>query len=48
MDEIISTIANVGFPTFIAIYLLFRFESQISELTCSINRLEQTINNIVK
>lgn len=48
MDEIISAISNVGFPTVVSIYLLVRFESRIIDLTSSINHLEQTINNVIK
>lgn len=48
MDEIITAIANVGFPTVVSIYLLVRFESRITDLTNSINRLEQAINNVIK
>ena len=48
MDEIISAVANVGFPTVVSIYLLVRFEARITDLTNSINHLEQAINNFIK
>lgn len=39
MDEIVSLIANVGFPIAISCYLLIRIEGKISELSKSINEL---------
>lgn len=39
MDELISIIANVGFPVAVAIYLLVRLESKLDLLSNTINDL---------
>ncbi len=46
LEEIFNAIANVGFPTVVSIYLLMRFESQISTLTQTILKLEKTIEKL--
>lgn len=43
MDFLIETIANVGFPIGITIYLLIRIEGKLENLTMSIEKLSQTI-----
>ncbi len=43
MDFLIETIANVGFPIGISIYLLIRIEGKLENLTTSIEKLSQTI-----
>lgn len=40
MDNIISVISNVGFPIFIAVFLLVRIEP-------TLNRLDKTISKIL-
>ena len=39
MENIISSISNVGFPVVLSIFLLLRFENKIDELTKAINEL---------
>ncbi len=43
MDDIYSSIANLGFPIVISIYLLVRIEGKLNELTKSITELAQAI-----
>ena len=39
MENIISSISNVGFPVVLSVFLLLRFEKKIDELTEAINEL---------
>ncbi len=48
MDEIISQIANVGFPAALCIYLLVRVEAKLDSLTASITELTKVIEGIRK
>lgn len=43
MEEMFSSIANLGFPIVISIYLLVRIEGKLNELTASITELSKTI-----
>lgn len=43
MEEIYSSIANLGFPIVISIYLLVRIEGKLNELTESISELSKVI-----
>lgn len=44
MDDIYSSVANLGFPIVISIYLLVRIEGKLNELTKSITELAQAIS----
>lgn len=46
MEEILTGIANYGFPIIIAIYLLVRMESKMEKLTESILELSNKISNL--
>lgn len=46
MDEILSGIANYGFPIIITIYLLCRMEIKMENLIKSIHDLSNTIENL--
>ncbi|MEW8974253.1 MAG: YvrJ family protein [Tissierellaceae bacterium] len=46
MEEIYSSIANLGFPIVISLYLLVRIEGKLNELTESINELAKAIVTI--
>lgn len=39
MENIISSISNVGFPVVLSVFLLLRFEKKIDELKKAINEL---------
>lgn len=39
MENIISSISNVGFPVVLSVFLLLRVEKKIDELTKAINEL---------
>ena len=39
MENIISSISNVGFPVVLSVFLLLMFEKKIDELTKAINEL---------
>ena len=39
MENIISSISNVGFPVVLSVFLLLRFEKKIDELPKAINEL---------
>lgn len=43
MEEIYTSIANLGFPIVISLYLLVRIEGKLNDLTESINELSQVI-----
>ncbi|WP_129600604.1 YvrJ family protein [Anaerophilus nitritogenes] len=46
MEELMSIIANVGFPIGISVYLLVRIEGKIDDLSKSIKELDHTIENL--
>lgn len=43
MNEFINLLGNFGFPIFMVVYLLGRFENLFKDMTNSINQLENTI-----
>ncbi|MCI6277452.1 MAG: YvrJ family protein [Clostridium sp.] len=43
MEGLMGTIANLGFPIAVSIYLLTRIEGKLEALTTSINALTQVI-----
>ncbi|ERK29912.1 YvrJ family protein [Clostridium intestinale] len=44
INELISLIANLGFPVAISAYLLIRLEKNLNSLTASINKLNTIIS----
>ncbi|MDD2446429.1 MAG: YvrJ family protein [Tissierellia bacterium] len=46
MEQLFSSIANLGFPIVISVYLLVRIEGKLNELTVSINELSKAISAI--
>lgn len=44
-QTVIDTIANVGFPCVVAIYLLVRMERRITSLSENISKLTQVLQN---
>ncbi|MFA5575922.1 MAG: YvrJ family protein [Tissierellaceae bacterium] len=46
MEDIYTSVANLGFPIVISIYLLVRIEGKLSQLTESIRELSTTIATI--
>lgn len=47
MEELISIISNVGFPIFIAMFLLIRLETKIDQLISAFMDLTDSINQLV-
>ncbi len=47
MDELITMIANIGFPIVVSIYLLVRIEEKLDLLSNSILELSNVINKMV-
>ncbi|HEY4543135.1 MAG TPA: YvrJ family protein [Tissierellaceae bacterium] len=47
MDELITMIANIGFPIVVSIYLLVRIEEKLDQLSNSILELSNVINKMV-
>ena len=43
MQEIYTSVANLGFPIVISIYLLVRIEGKLNDLTHSITELSKVI-----
>ncbi|MCR3955298.1 MAG: YvrJ family protein [Gudongella sp.] len=43
MEDIYSSVANLGFPIVISVYLLVRIEGKLDELTKSITELANVI-----
>lgn len=43
LEQLYSSIANLGFPIVISVYLLVRIEAKLSELATSINELSKVI-----
>ncbi|ERT57965.1 uncharacterized protein Yka (UPF0111/DUF47 family) [Peptoniphilus koenoeneniae] len=48
MEELISQIANIGFPMAVSVFLLVRIESKITELSDSIKDLSNNISLIMR
>lgn len=46
VEEIVSAVANLGFPIAISVFLLVRIENRLEKLTESINDLSSTISAI--
>lgn len=46
VEQLYSSVANLGFPIVISIYLLVRIEGKLNELTGSINELSKVISTI--
>lgn len=46
MEEIFTNIANFGFPIVVSIYLLVRIEGKLNQLSESIIKLSNTIDNL--
>ena len=44
MEELYSSVANLGFPIVISLYLLVRIEGKLNDLTKSITELAQAIS----
>lgn len=45
MEHLYTSIANLGFPIVVSIYLLVRIEGKLNDLTESINELSKVISN---
>lgn len=45
LSAIIEAISNVGFPIFIALYLLHRVESKMDHMIQALNNLTQVLAN---
>lgn len=43
MNDLVTAIANVGFPIVVALYMIVTMQKEIKYLTEAINRLETTI-----
>lgn len=46
MEDLVTQVANVGFPIAISIYLLVRVEAKIEGLTMSIYELSKVIESL--
>ncbi len=46
MEELYSSIANLGFPIVISVYLLVRIEGKLNQLSESIIELSKTIQSM--
>jgi flagellar biogenesis protein FliO len=44
MEDLLTAIANVGFPIAVAAYLLIRIESKMDNLSSSINQLSTILS----
>lgn len=44
MEELLGSIANLGFPIVISVYLLVRIEGKLDQLTNSIISLSESIS----
>lgn len=44
MEDILSQVANLGFPIVVSIYLLVRIENKLDNLTQSISELARVID----
>lgn len=45
MEQIYSSIGNLGFPIVVSVYLLVRIEGKLNDLTESIIELSKAISN---
>jgi len=45
MEEVIPIISQIGFPIFVALYVLFRMERTINENTKAIQSLMSIVKN---
>ena len=43
MEEFLKAVANFGFPIVVAVYLLFRMEKKMEQLSGEIGNLSKTI-----
>jgi len=48
LDSAVQVISNVGFPIFVALYLLLRFEKKLDENTKSNDRLHDAIRDLME
>ncbi len=48
IEEFINLLANFGFPIFLVIYLLSRFEVLLKEMSQAILQLENTISQYIE
>lgn len=48
IEEFINLLANFGFPIFLVIYLLSRFEVLLKEMSQAILQLEKTISQYIE
>lgn len=46
LDEIKDLIAGVGFPVFVAVYLLIYFRKSLDDLKATMNKLSDTIDHL--
>jgi len=46
MNELLTPVANVGFPIVLSIYLLVRLEGKIEGLSDSLHELAKSITNL--
>lgn len=46
MNDLYTSIANLGFPIVISLFLLVRIEGKLNNLTESINELSKAIESI--
>ena len=47
MKEWISIIQNVGFPIAVALYLLFRYDKRLGELSDIMNKVNENLATLV-
>lgn len=48
IDTAVKVVSNVGFPIFVALYLLLRFERKLDDNTRSNDRLHEEIRNVMR
>ncbi|MDD3841006.1 MAG: YvrJ family protein [Clostridia bacterium] len=46
MEQVLGSVANLGFPIVVAVFLLIRVEKKLDELTISIYELANVISSI--
>tara|TARA_Y100000310_G_C20275477_1_gene620014 strand:- start:143 stop:316 length:174 start_codon:yes stop_codon:yes gene_type:complete len=46
IEDYITVISNIGFPIFVALYLLLRFEKIIKNQTKAVNDLHHTVKDL--
>ncbi|RQD73039.1 MAG: YvrJ family protein [Candidatus Syntrophonatronum acetioxidans] len=47
MEELVTLVANLGFPIAVSIYLLVRIEGKMDELTGSVKELSRVIAKLL-